>query len=127
MIVTTPMTAHRDDRGEITDLLVGERVDAVTLITSRAGVVRGNHYHKETVQWVYLLHGRIRVAARREAAAAEELEIHPGQLVRHDAMEAHSILALEDSTFLVFTKGPRQGEEYESDTFRIDEPLQSSI
>jgi dTDP-4-dehydrorhamnose 3,5-epimerase-like enzyme len=127
MIVTTPMTAHRDDRGEITDLLVGERVDAVTLITSRAGVVRGNHYHRETVQWLYLLHGKVRVVARRESDPEQTLEIQPGQLVRHDVMEAHSILALEDSSFLVFTKGPRQGEEYESDTFRLDEPLQSSI
>jgi quercetin dioxygenase-like cupin family protein len=126
MIVTTPLAAHSDDRGQITDLLIGERIDAITLITSRAGVVRGNHYHRETVQWVYLLEGRLRVSAQREPGPVEEREIVPGQLVCHEAMEAHSIFAIEDSSFLVFTKGPRQGEAYESDTYRLGQPLQES-
>ena len=44
--------SFRDDRGDITDILVKEAIEYVTLITSNAGTVRGNHYHKQTYQWV---------------------------------------------------------------------------
>ena len=38
-------------------------------------------------------------------------------------MEKHALVGLEDSEMLVFTEGPRGGKEYESDTFRLDNPL----
>ena len=40
-----------------------------------------------------------------------------------DKNEAHAVKALTDSTFLVFTQGPRGGTEYENDTFRLNVPL----
>ena len=45
-----------DDRGEILDILTGENIDAVTLITFTKGATRANHYHKETIQWNYVIH-----------------------------------------------------------------------
>jgi len=114
----------KDDRGSISDILAGEPVDAVTIIESRHGAVRGNHFHKDTVQWIYVLTGRLLLAAQREGADREEVEAGVGDLVRHDPFEAHSVKALEDSSFLVLTRGPRSGEGYEVDTYRLDIPLQ---
>ena len=42
-------TSFHDDRGEIVDILVNERIEFVTMITSKAGSVRGNHYHKKNL------------------------------------------------------------------------------
>ena len=39
----------------ITDIIVKERIDYVTIITNKKGAVRGNHYHKETIQFLYVL------------------------------------------------------------------------
>ena len=39
-------------------------------------------------------------------------------------LEHHAVHALEDSVFMVFTRGPRGGDDYESDTFRLETPLQ---
>ncbi len=125
MQVTRVVAANADARGSITDILAGQPFDAATIITSRSGAVRGNHYHKDTIQWVYVLTGRVRVAAQVENQPRQEIELGPGELVRHDALEAHSVLAVEDSTFLVLTRGPRSGEEYESDTYRLEAPLQA--
>ena len=36
-------------------LNIKEEFDAVTLIKSKKGAVRGNHYHKETTQFSYIL------------------------------------------------------------------------
>ncbi|HEX3580964.1 MAG TPA: DegT/DnrJ/EryC1/StrS family aminotransferase [Thermoanaerobaculia bacterium] len=123
MQTTRVVPANTDFRGSISDILTGENFDAATIITSRRGAVRGNHYHKDTIQWTYVLTGRVRVAAQVEGQERHEIEIGPGELVRHDVLEAHSILAVEDSTFLVLTRGPRSGEDYESDTYRLENPL----
>jgi hypothetical protein len=38
-------------------------------------------------------------------------------------MEHHALVGLTKCEVLVFTKGPRGGKEYESDTFRIKDKL----
>jgi oxalate decarboxylase/phosphoglucose isomerase-like protein (cupin superfamily) len=124
MQIRRPVCAHKDSRGEITDLLVKENVEYVTLITSRKGTTRGNHFHKATTQWVYVLEGRLKVLTQLPEAAVVSAVLEKGDLIVNTPMEGHAMVALEDSSFLVFTKGPRGGEDYESDTYRLPEPLQ---
>ena len=56
---------HKDKRGLITDLLEKKMINTVTLITQKKGTVRGNHYHKKTIQWNYLLSGKIEVVGKK--------------------------------------------------------------
>jgi mannose-6-phosphate isomerase-like protein (cupin superfamily) len=114
---------HADGRGEIIDLIEGERVDAVTIVRFNKGAVRGNHVHDHTTQWNYLMSGRIRMVSRMPGEAAEEMVLEPGGLVVLDPTESHAFEALLDSDLMVFTRGPRGGKEYLSDTRRLDEPL----
>jgi quercetin dioxygenase-like cupin family protein len=110
---------HEDDRGVIQDLLWD--VDSVTMISTKAGAVRGNHVHNETDQWTFVVSGRL-LSARGEART----EVGPGTgcvQVYEPRGTPHAWKALEDTVCLVFTKGPRSGENYESDTIRLDEPL----
>ena len=44
-------------------------------------------------------------------------------LIKIETREHHAIKALNYSEILVFTKGPRGGKEYESDTFRLKKNL----
>ena len=44
--------------------------------------------------------------------------------MKSDVYEAHALHALEDSVLLILTRGPRGGEDYESDTYRLDKPLE---
>lgn len=113
----------KDDRGEITDIMVKENIDYVTLITSMQGSARGNHYHKKTDQWVYILTGKIKMLTQMpdEPVIVTILEI--GDLAKTGFMERHTMVALEDSAFMVFTRGPRGGDDYETDTYRLSEPL----
>lgn len=115
---------HRDGRGEITDILLKEQIEYVTLITSGRGAVRGNHYHKETVQWVYILEGKMKLLTQFPGGAVQGAILEKGCLAMTEPMESHAMIALEDSAFLVFTRGPRGGEDYEKDTYRLAEPLQ---
>lgn len=110
---------HEDHRGVIQDLFDAQPV-AVTRITTLKGAIRGNHLHMETTQWTYVLTGQLRVAS---GSIRHVLE--PGQIAVHHPGTPHAWEALEDSDCLVFTRGPRSGEDYESDTYRLDEPLLS--
>lgn len=125
MQIERPQTKHRDDRGEIIDLLVKEPVEYVTLIRSVKGAVRGNHFHKETLQWIYLIDGKLRVLSRMPGEEVRVDEIEPGQVFLNDLLEHHAVEALEDSTFMVFTRGPRGADDYERDTYRLETPLRA--
>jgi len=111
-----------DHRGVIQDLIL-ERIDSVTRITTVKGAVRGNHYHLETTQWTLVVSGRLRMAHGPGPYVITDMA--PGEMMKHEPGEKHAWEALEDTDCLVFTRGPRAGENYESDTYRLDEPLLS--
>ena len=115
--------AASDERGEIVDLVVKEAITAVTMITFATGAVRANHFHKETVQWNYVVSGRIKIVTQLPGEAQREEVLMPGELAVTRENESHALQALEPSQLLVFTRGPRSGEDYELDTFRLPKPL----
>lgn len=115
---------HKDKRGEITDILVKEKIEYVTLITSAKGSTRGNHYHKETVQWVYVFEGSMKLLTQMPDSRVIATILEKGDLAMTEPTERHAMIALKDSAFMVFTRGTRGGEDYEKDTYRLSEPLQ---
>lgn len=118
--------AHADQRGVITDLHVGEPVNALTTVTCVKGAVRGNHFHKLTTQFTYVLRGRLRYVGQSQGCPVEECVIAAGDLVTSLPLESHAFEALEDSELLAFCHGPRAGMDYEKDTYRLECPLISS-
>lgn len=118
--------AFKDERGEIIDLIENETINAVTIITFRSGAIRGNHYHKETTQWNYVMSGSIKLVSQVPNEPVIETVMMPGDFVVTGPNVRHALVALEESKLMVLTKGPRGGKEYESDTYRLDRPIASS-
>jgi quercetin dioxygenase-like cupin family protein len=121
-VVKVPVS-FRDDRGEIIDVLKKGLIEYVTIIRSRKGAVRANHFHKDTHQYVYVLDGSLRVVSQMPGEPASDVRLEAGDLILNVPHERHAFEALADTTFLVLTRGPRGGDDYERDTFRLDEPL----
>ena len=115
--------SHKDKRGVIVDLLERKNINAITFITQKKGVVRGNHFHKKTIQWNYLMKGKIVLATKKNNGPLKKIILKKGDIVETSKNEKHAIKAIKDSEFLVFTQGPRGGKNYELDTFRLVEPL----
>ena len=115
--------SFRDNRGLIIDLLEKKKINAITYITQKKGKIRGNHFHKKTIQWNYLIKGKIKIVAKKFNKTIKKRILAKGDLVVTEAKESHAIIALNDSEYLVFTQGPRGGKEYENDTFRLEKPL----
>jgi len=109
-----------DARGTITDLL--GHADGITEIFTRKGAVRGNHLHQRTAQWAYVCSGRMLFVSGTDESR-QERECGPGEMVVEAPGVPHAWRALEDTVVLVFTRGPRSGDGYESDTDRLAVPL----
>lgn len=108
-----------DERGVIQDLF--GQLDGVTEIFTRKGAVRGNHLHQFTTQWTYVVSGLLLVASEPDVVQTRVYE--PGEMVFEPPGIPHAWQALEDTRVLVFTKGPRSGEAYETDTLRLEYAL----
>ena len=111
---------YEDERGVIQDLIT-ERLDAVTEIFTWKGGVRGNHVHNDTTQWGYVVSGTLKVVNRSPGGAAVTRVHAAGSLFCENPGVAHAWEALENTVVLVFTRGPRSGENYESDVQRLPE------
>lgn len=48
-----------DSRGFIQDILYKKKINHITLIASKKNSVRGNHYHKKTIQYTYVIKGSV--------------------------------------------------------------------
>ena len=113
----------KDNRGFIIDLLEKKNINAITLITQKKGKDRGNHFHKKTIQWNYLIKGKLELLTKKNKHKIIRTLMKEGDLVETSKNESHAIKALKNSEFLVFTQGPRGGKEYENDTFRLKNPI----
>lgn len=112
-----------DKRGEITDILENEKINSITIITFKKGAIRGNHYHKRTIQWNYVLDGEIYYYSE-EKKRKERVKMQSGDISVSFPFQRHAFKALKKSRVLVLTKGPRAGKNYEIDTYRLkNKPL----
>jgi dTDP-4-dehydrorhamnose 3,5-epimerase-like enzyme len=114
-----------DDRGTIMDVFVSRPFEHGVLIHSAKGSVRGNHYHKESLQCDLMIKGRMAVFSRKSGSEViEERVVGPQDWAEWEKEEVHEFIALDDEViFMSFVNGPRGGDAYESDTYRIPVPL----
>ena len=114
--------AFEDERGWIVDILQDEPIQHVSVLHSAKGSVRGNHVHKETFQWLFVVSGLLRYVVENDQGR-QEGELGPRDMVLTEPFDKHAIEALEDTLMVVCTRGPRGGTDYEVDTYRLDDAL----
>ncbi len=119
VIVKRIVPVHSDERGSISDLL-NEKINHVGLITTSIGSVRGNHYHKESIQYSYILSGKfeVLVAEANNMKKTEKIVLNAGEIIILSAGVVHSFRALEDSTMIDMISISREGTGYEDDVVK---------
>ncbi len=114
--------SFRDERGQITDSFYQAQMNHACIITNRPGAVRGNHYHKYTTQYTYILSGNLIYYSQPVGSdkPADQYVASPGDFIISEPNEIHAMKSCtEGSTFIAFAAGPRGGEDYENDTYRV--------
>ena len=110
-----------DARGAIQPLVEGGFASA-QLISSVAGAVRANHYHKEDWHYCYMVSGSMNYWSRAVGADVEPscIKVGAGQMIFTPPMEEHAMQFLEDSVFINFANRQRDQASYEEDLVRIN-------
>ena len=86
---------YKDDRGIIKDLIQKKNINAITYITINKNKIRGNHYHKKTTQWNYILSGKLKVYTKQKKSRLK-VKIHEkGSFFHSPPKEMHAFLALK--------------------------------
>ena len=114
----------QDERGTITDIFINDPKEHGTIIFSKKGAVRGNHYHKKSTQYTFIISGKLIMLSQKIGVKKIYRHIlRPNDLMIHSPKEAHTLIADEDTIFLALAEGVRGGKNYEKDTFRLSDPL----
>ncbi|MDP3726073.1 MAG: methyltransferase domain-containing protein, partial [bacterium] len=111
--------AFSDERGDIFDI-VEEGISHVGLITFKKGAVRGNHYHKQSTQYTYILEGEIQfVTSDIDGKNKKEFVLTEGMVTHIPPHTVHAYKALTPAAMLDMTTLSRGATGYEEDTVRV--------
>jgi oxalate decarboxylase/phosphoglucose isomerase-like protein (cupin superfamily) len=116
--------SFQDERGTIHDIFYMANMNHACIITNQPGAVRGNHYHKFTTQYTYILSGTLTYYSKTlgDEEPAHSLTAVPGDMIISEPYEIHAMRAgASGCAFIAFAEGPRGGEDYESDTYRVED------
>lgn len=113
-----------DDRGEILNYYLDNKINHVGLIDSVKGSVRGNHYHPEQIQSCILISGKYLSVTKNlnyENSNIETRLVKAGDISIIRKNIAHTMIFLEDSIFINLVDGERAHENYgETHTFPLE-------
>jgi oxalate decarboxylase/phosphoglucose isomerase-like protein (cupin superfamily) len=111
---------HADDRGSIQSL-VNFPMKNLSLISSRKGAVRSNHYHVTDWHYMYVLSGSFDYYYRPAGStgAPKVITVRAGEMVFTPPMEDHATVFLEDTQLLAMSRNPRDQASYEADVRRV--------
>jgi len=125
-VTVRPLPAHADPRGSLREIWRESQqpmaVRQVLVTQSRAGVLRGMHYHLEQQDICYVTSGRVFMALidLRGPFEKQEFRVGPDESVLVPPMVAHGYLAETDSTICYLLTDESDGtDEY---GFRFDDP-----
>jgi quercetin dioxygenase-like cupin family protein len=113
-------TPFVDRRGTIQGLLELP-VRSVAIIESEPGAVRANHYHKTDWHYCYVVSGEIEYFERTLNSTEEPSRtvIKQGELFFTPPLVEHAMRFSVKTTFLTFSRNPRDHAAYESDVVRV--------
>ena len=112
--------SHKDDRGYIQSL-VNFPMKNLSLISSKKGAVRSNHYHITDWHYMYVLSGSFDYYYRPTNTddKLKIVRVVAGEMVFTPPMEDHATVFLEDCDLLAMSRNPRDQEAYEQDVRRV--------
>ena len=118
-----------DRRGDIIDVFQNSPKDHCVIVTFNKGAVRGNHYHKKSTQYSYILsggltlkHAKVDKNGKIKGKINKKI-IGPNILITLKPYEAHTFVANKKSVMIAFADGLRGGKDYEQDTYRFKNKL----
>jgi dTDP-4-dehydrorhamnose 3,5-epimerase len=115
-----------DMRGSLKKLLMisqlkeDEKIEEVYVLISNQGSVRGNHYHKETLEYFYVISGKAKVALKNlDTGAFEEMILSSSDNVtlKVPPYVVHAFKNEEEEPFIMLAISSKEYNKDDTDTF----------
>jgi dTDP-4-dehydrorhamnose 3,5-epimerase len=115
-----------DMRGSLKKLLMisqlkeDEKIEEVYVLISNQGSVRGNHYHKETLEYFYVIKGKAKVALKNlDTGAFEEMILSSSDNVtlKVPPYVVHAFKNEEEEPFIMLAISSKEYNKDDTDTF----------
>ncbi len=102
--------------------LVLKPTGGLAVITTKAGVLRSNHYHKTDWHYIYVVSGHVLYFARLVGnnIIPDAREFVAGDVFFTPPMREHCVAFLEDTVLVTASKNPRSHEGHEADLVRVN-------
>jgi quercetin dioxygenase-like cupin family protein len=109
-----------NENGVIQNLLL-ERFTSAALITSVAGSVRANHYHKTDWHYSYVVRGAVEYFVRPVGSRERpsQTRFPAGTMFFTPPNVEHAMFFPEATAFITFAKNVRDHEHHEEDVVRV--------
>ena len=121
--------SFEDKRGKIIDVFVNAPKEHCLIVTFTKGAVRGNHFHKKSTQFSFVLSGELdfyfaKVDKKNgKLKKVKKRTVKKNTFITHEPYEAHAFKSKKRSILVAFSCGIRGGIRYEKDTFRLKDKL----
>lgn len=115
-------THFNDARGVIQNLL-DKSVNAIAIITSKAGSVRSNHMHLKNDHYLYIVSGEMEYYERdpeEDGSIIQPIVFTTGEMIYTPPGKVHKTVFLKDTVMLSFGKERRTHDLHEEDLIRIE-------
>ena len=119
--IIRPSFVRQDGRGILRELHNGSGWYSVVQGEMAAGAVMGNHYHKETDVFYFLLSGRARIVIRRiDSSHRDEFVIGAMEGVIFKPFETHTVTFEESGVYLLLRSRPYDPKNTDTFEFPVD-------
>ena len=110
-----------DKRGSIQPL-VDLMMQSAVMITSKAGALRANHYHKTDWHYCYVISGKIEYFHKKVDSPEKPnlIVAQKGEMIFTPPLVEHCMKFPEDTVFLTLSRNPRDQQAYEADVVRVN-------
>lgn len=109
-----------DERGSILNIL-SANINSISLIETKAGFERANHYHQNCWHFCYILVGSLEYS-ERDIEKNDNIKIMTfteGDLFFSPPFRVHKMRFLTDCKMLTFNKSVKNHHNYETDVCRV--------
>lgn len=113
-----PDFTFADNRGTLTQL-VHTGYTQINVVASKAGILRGSHYHKQSTEVFYVISGTVEVTLSREDKE-EKATFQSGDFFQIEPNTVHSLYYQEETILVVLYDIPVELENGEKDIFPQD-------
>ncbi|MEH7108865.1 polysaccharide biosynthesis C-terminal domain-containing protein [Bacillus sp. JJ1764] len=124
-----PIKPFEDKRGSLKKILMksqlkeNEKIEEVYLLYSEKGSVRGNHYHKKTLEYFVVVSGKAKVALKNlDTGILKELYIsaEDNVVLKVPPQVVHAFKNEEAQQLIMLAISSKEYNELDTDTFPMD-------